>query len=116
MTHPGTAVAKTAPETSYRRRTAALAERAGSAWTLAVLLLLIAAFCVAAPNFHTKAAWVATGLAATEVMLLAVGETFVIVNRGIDLSVGANLGLSGMVSGYVMSRMLSAPQPLALVT
>jgi ribose transport system permease protein len=115
MTHPGSAVAQPAPESSYRRRTAALAERAGSAWTLAVLLLLVAAFCVAAPNFHTKAAWVATGLAATEVMLLAVGETFVIVNRGIDLSVGANLGLSGMVSGYVMSRMLSLPQPLVLV-
>jgi ribose transport system permease protein len=96
------------------RRTAAFAERAGSAWTLGVLLLLIAAFCLAAPNFHTKAAWVATGLAATEVMLLAVGEAFVIINRGIDLSVGANLGLSGMVSGYVMSTMLSLPQPLVL--
>jgi ribose transport system permease protein len=99
---------------SPARRTAALGERIGSVWTLGVLLLLVAAFCVAAPNFHTKAAWVATGLAATEVMLLAVGEAFVIINRGIDLSVGANLGLSGMVSGYVMSKFLSQPGPFIL--
>ncbi|HEY3883067.1 MAG TPA: ABC transporter permease [Trebonia sp.] len=117
MTRTASAVAEQAPPApgpSARQRTASLADRAGSIWTLGVLLLLIAAFCLVAPNFHTKAAWVATGLAATEVMLLAIGETFVIVNRGIDLSVGANLGLSGMVSGSVMSTMLSLPQPLVL--
>jgi ribose transport system permease protein len=118
MTPPSTAVAQqsipAAGPSSTLRRTGSLGERAGSIWTLGVLLLLVAAFCVAAPNFHTKAAWVATGLAATEVMLLAVGEAFVVINRGIDLSVGANLGLSGMVSGYVMSTMLSLPQPLVL--
>ena len=118
MTPPSTAVAQqsipAAGPSSALRRTGSLGERAGSIWTLGVLLLLVAAFCVAAPNFHTKAAWVATGLAATEVMLLAVGEAFVVINRGIDLSVGANLGLSGMVSGYVMSTMLSLPQPLVL--
>jgi ribose transport system permease protein len=118
MTPPSTAVVPqsipAAGPPSTLRRTGSFGERAGSIWTLGVLLLLVAAFCVAAPNFHTKAAWVATGLAATEVMLLAVGEAFVVINRGIDLSVGANLGLSGMVAGYVMSRMLTLPQPLAL--
>ena len=118
MNLPGTVTQEqarpAAGPSSPARRTAALGERIGSVWTLGVLLLLVAAFCVAAPNFHTKAAWVATGLAATEVMLLAVGEAFVIINRGIDLSVGANLGLSGMVSGYVMSKILSQPGPFIL--
>jgi ribose transport system permease protein len=35
-------------------------------------------------------------------VLIAVGETFVIVNGGIDLSVGANLGLSGVVAALAM--------------
>lgn len=95
-----------APRRAVARRLTVVGERAGSLWTLGVLVLIVAVFCLVAPNFRTKEAWVATSLAATEVMLLALGQAFVVVGRGIDLSVGANLGLSGMVSGWVMSRLL----------
>jgi ribose transport system permease protein len=36
------------------------------------------------------------------VVLLAVGETFVVISGGIDLSVGATLGLSGVIGAYAM--------------
>ncbi|WP_433241758.1 ABC transporter permease [Streptosporangium sp. CA-135522] len=88
------------------RRLTVIGERAGSLWTLGVLVAIVVLFGIVAPQFHTKAAWVATSLAATEVILLSLGQTFVIVGRGIDLSVGANLGLSGMVSGWAMAKML----------
>ncbi|WP_406293353.1 ABC transporter permease [Embleya sp. NBC_00888] len=98
-------------------RLALVGERAGSLWTLGVLLLIVAVFCVVVPNFHSKAAWVATALAATEVLLLSLGQAFVVVGRGIDLSVGATVGLSGIVSGWSMSRMLGGTdwsQPVIL--
>jgi len=40
-------------------------------------------------------------------MLLAVGQTFVIVSGGIDLSVGATLGLSGMCGAWTMEHFFS---------
>jgi ribose transport system permease protein len=41
------------------------------------------------------------------VVLIAIGETFVVISGGIDLSVGANLGFSGVIAGYVMQDMTS---------
>ena len=73
-------------------------------WIFGVLVLIVVAFSIASSDFLTKANWLNTSSTATEVMLLAVGETFVIVSGGIDLSVGATLGLSGMVGGWVMAH------------
>ncbi|CAN5579069.1 hypothetical protein BH11ACT8_BH11ACT8_10930 [soil metagenome] len=42
------------------------------------------------------------------VALLAVGETFVVISGGIDLSVGATLGFSGICAAYVMKDLTSA--------
>src|SRR3989441_2031312 len=42
------------------------------------------------------------------VMLLAIGETYVIITAGIDLSVGSTLGLSGVVCAMTMRQMNSA--------
>jgi ribose transport system permease protein len=39
------------------------------------------------------------------VVLLATGETFVVISGGIDLSVGAVLGFSGVIGAYVMQWM-----------
>ncbi|MCL2780173.1 MAG: ABC transporter permease [Actinomycetia bacterium] len=48
------------------------------------------------------------------VMLLAIGETFVIVTAGIDLSVGSNLGLTGVVCALTMRHMHAAGDAAAL--
>jgi ribose transport system permease protein len=42
------------------------------------------------------------------VVLIAIGETFVVISGGIDLSVGATLGLSGVLAAYVMQDMTTA--------
>lgn len=42
------------------------------------------------------------------VVLIAIGETYVIISGGIDLSVGANLGFSGVVAAYAMKALTAA--------
>ena len=79
-------------------------------WIGGVLLALIVAFSVDSPYFLTRANWLNTSSTGTEVLLLAVGETFVICAGGIDLSVGAVLGFSGTAGAWVMSQ-LTAGQP-----
>lgn len=73
-------------------------------WIFGVLVAIVIGFSIASPNFLTQANWLNTSSTATEVLLLAVGQTFVIVSGGIDLSVGATLGLSGMVGAWVMAH------------
>jgi ribose transport system permease protein len=89
------------------RRAAALEflSRSGELWTLAILVILIVIFGIVSPDFFSRASWLATSQFAVEYLLLGLGETFVILTGGIDLSVGAILGLSGMVGATVM-RML----------
>jgi ribose transport system permease protein len=79
-------------------------------WIGGVLLALIVAFSLDSPYFLTRANWLNTSSTGTEVLLLAVGETFVICAGGIDLSVGAVLGLAGTAGAWVMSQ-LTAGQP-----
>jgi ribose transport system permease protein len=73
-------------------------------WIGGVLLIIVIGFSIASPYFLTQANWLNTSSTATEVLLLAVGETFVICTGGIDLSVGAVLGFSGMVGAWVMAN------------
>jgi len=83
-------------------------ERVGDLWTLGVLILLIVIFGIAAPSLFTKAAWLSTSSYAVEYLILAVGQTFVIITAGIDLSDGAALGFSGMAGALVMEHLLNS--------
>ena len=83
-------------------------------WTGLVLIALIIGFGIWSPAFFGKLNWLNTSSTATEVLLLALGETFVIIAGGIDLSVGAVLGLSGMAGGWVMSELLAGGTGTAL--
>lgn len=80
-------------------------QRIAAFWTLGVLVVIVVVFGVVNSAFFSQPAWTATSIAATSILLLALGQTFVIATGGIDLSVGAVLGVSGMASGYAMSRM-----------
>lgn len=81
-------------------------ERIGAFWTFGVLIVVIGAFGLAAPTLFTKAAWLSTSGYAVEFLILAVGQTFVIITGGIDLSDGATLGFSGMAGALVMERLM----------
>jgi ribose transport system permease protein len=50
-----------------------------------------------------------------ELILLAVGETYVIISGGIDLSVGAIAGFAGVVAAFAMRDMVSSHTSEALV-
>lgn len=99
-----------------RRTAALLAKGEGGWWTLAVFVVICVAFGIAAPDFFSRANWIATSEYAVEYLLLAIGETFVIATAGIDLSVGANLGFSAMLSAVIMSGLLNGHMNALLVT
>jgi len=48
-------------------------------------------------------------------ILLAVGETYVIISGGIDLSVGATCGLAGVIAAFAMRGMVTSSDNEALV-
>lgn len=73
-----------------------------------ILVAIIAVIAIAAPAFISKASWLALSQAATVVVILAVGQTFVIVTGGIDLSVGAVMACSGVIGALVMRSMVAA--------
>jgi ribose transport system permease protein len=86
-------------------------------WIGGVLLAICIVFAINSPYFLTRANWLNTSSTATEVLLLAVGETFVICSGGIDLSVGAVLGCSGTAGAWVMAHWFptaTGAAPLAL--
>src|SRR5579875_4005552 len=91
-------------------------ERIGQFWTLGVLVLLVVAFGIKAPSIYTKQAWLSTSGYAVEYLILAIGQTFVIITAGIDLSVGATLGFSGMAGALVAQHMLGVHDASTLVT
>src|ERR1019366_864831 len=81
--------------------------RIGQFWTLGVLVVLIVLFGTISSTMYTQAAWNSTSGYAVEYLILAVGETLVILTGGIDLAVGATMGFSGMAGALVMSNMLA---------
>jgi len=64
---------------------------------------MIIVFGIVSPDFLTQANWLNTSVYATTTVLLALGETFVIITAGIDLSVGAILGVSSSVSALYLA-------------
>ena len=85
-------------------------------WIGGPLIALIIGFSIWSPYFLTRANWLNTSSTATEVLLLAVGETFVICSGGIDLSVGAILGCSGTAGAWVMAHGFAATAGAAPLT
>lgn len=74
---------------------------------LMVLIAVSVGFSIARPAFYTSASITNIFVSAVLVLLLALGETYVLISGGIDLSVAGMLALSGMASGYVMNLMYS---------
>ena len=74
-------------------------------WILGVLIGMVIIFGILAPGFLSLQNWVSTSVYATETLLLAIGETYVIATGGIDLSVGSSLGLSAITSSLAMAAL-----------
>lgn len=86
-----------------------LFDRIGPLLLLIVILALVTAIH---PSFLTRANLLTIGLQASVNGILAIGETFVIVAGGIDLSVGTMMSLS-MVVMAVATLTVGIPMPVA---
>ncbi|MEV7527003.1 ABC transporter permease [Agrococcus sediminis] len=85
-----------------RRAGALLGRGDGDVARVLILALIVVAIGIVAPNFLTQASWLALSQTATVVAMLALGQTFVIITGGIDLSVGAVMACSAVIGAVVM--------------
>ena len=69
---------------------------------LVIFVMMVALFSAANPRFFSLAAAANILQDFSPVVLMAIGQTFVIASRGIDLSVGSVLGLSGVIMALVI--------------
>lgn len=72
-------------------------------WTSAVLIVIVLVLALIAPEILSRGSWLAISVAAVPILLAALGQTMVIGSGGIDLSVGAVIGVSGMTSAWTMA-------------
>ena len=67
--------------------------------TVIALFLLVIVFSILSPNFLSGSNLIIMSKHVAQTAILAIGMTFVVLTGGIDLSVGAICGLSGMIAG-----------------
>jgi ribose transport system permease protein len=90
-------------------RVGAIFTRKPEFWLLCVLVAICSTFGVATPShFLTLFEFRSVTSSASVLLVLAAGETLVIVTSGIDLSVGSVLVFSGFASAKVMAHGASA--------
>lgn len=75
--------------------------------TFIVLVLLVIFFSLATPTFLTTSSLLLIAKHVALYGILGIGMTYVIITGGIDLSVGAIVGLSGMIAGGLINEGLS---------
>jgi ribose transport system permease protein len=77
------------------------------------LFLLILAFTILSPYFFSINNLLTVATQTAVIAIIAIGQTYVLITGGIDLSIGSNIALSAMVAGLAMRANL--PIPLAVV-
>jgi ribose/xylose/arabinose/galactoside ABC-type transport system permease subunit len=103
-----------APVPGIRTRVARVAAAAGGrGGALIILVALVIGFTIATPNFFTEDNLLNILRQYSVPMILAVGQTIVIVSRGIDLSVASTSALSGSLMGVAFAHW-GWPEPAAL--
>ncbi len=80
---------------------------------LSGLVLLMIFFSLSSPYFLTKNNLLTVCLQTSIIVMIAIGQTYVIITAGIDLSIGSNIALSGITTS--MALMSGLPIPAAIV-
>ncbi|MCL4351869.1 MAG: ABC transporter permease [Firmicutes bacterium] len=88
----------------------------GRVTILFVLVLFVVFFGVTARGFFTKISLENIMVSTALFLLLSLGETYVMISGGIDLSVSSMLALSGMVSGVYISSTYHGTGPAIGIT
>ncbi|NQS88243.1 ABC transporter permease [Patescibacteria group bacterium] len=86
----------------------------GRNWSLIFLAGELILFSLIGTNFFTLRNFQNILIAAITILLLATGETFVIITGGIDLSVGFVMGLSCVICAKIMVALQAAGAPQAV--
>jgi ribose transport system permease protein len=86
----------------------------GRGGALIILFLLVVAFTIVKPDFLTVNNLINILRQYSVLMILAVGQTLVIVSRGIDLSVASTAALSGSMMGVAYAYW-AWPEPASLL-
>ena len=101
MTAPDTAVSTTVQSRHRQHSFMLLIMRLR---TLIALAVVFAYFAVTTPNFLDIETLLIVAKHVAIYAILGIGQTFVILTAGIDLSVGSIVGISGMVAGAMLTQ------------
>lgn len=80
--------------------------------TFSGLLLLGIFFSISSPFFFSVNNILTVATQTAVIAIIAIGQTYVLITGGIDLSIGSNIALSAMVSGLFMRA--GVPVPIAI--
>ncbi|TFD64334.1 ABC transporter permease [Cryobacterium ruanii] len=109
MTSVSQTTAQSAQKSTLSSRLSSLGSNQ-STILVGVMIILIVVFTVLEPKFFSVATANNVLTDWGSVALIAVGQTFVVISGGIDLSVGATIGLSGVISAWTMANVLGLDQ------
>src|SRR5437016_3025010 len=85
-------------------------------WSWLFLLVLIIFFSITGQGFLNVFNFQTIGADMSLVLIMALGQTFVIISGGIDLSTGFVMGMASVASALVMSRLgSSVPLPVVVL-
>lgn len=84
-------------------------------WAWLFLILLVAFFAVTTPHFFDLFNFQSMGANAAVMLVLALGQTYVIITGGIDLSVGYVMGLATIVISLTMQALVGYPFPIVVL-
>src|SRR5687768_4790101 len=85
----------------WRLRADVLARHRREVAVAAVLTLLLLVLAAAAPSFHEAGNWRDILVANAPVLLAATGMTLVVLTRHIDISIGSQFAICGVLAGLM---------------
>jgi ribose transport system permease protein len=111
----GLAAASPEPNAISSRLTSLVDHLMGQMWAVYFLAALVVVFSVIARGFCDLFNFQAVGANMAVLLVLGLGQTFVIISGGIDLSTGFVMGLASVAGSVVMQMLLGYPLPVVLL-
>jgi ribose transport system permease protein len=82
--------------------------------TFSGLLIIIIVFTILSPYFFSVNNLLTVATQTAIIAIIAIGQTYVMITAGIDLSIGSNIALAGMITALSIMKG-SVPVPLAML-
>ncbi len=105
--------ATTAPAPSRSAATSPIVDFVARAWAYLFLLGMVIFFSLTGPGFFSVQNFSNILVTSTLVALMAIGQTYVVITSGIDLSIAWTVGLAAVVSARTMRDLNNGGMPVA---